>query len=177
MKHIQFLLISLCITTCSIAQNKSKTFSSAVDYNNYIVYKQQDVGNQVLKFSSVKELKQKEQVIDAAIPKIVQYVKDIKNMPAWKGNTEFRNASAALFQFYAKIFSTSYKQIIHLQYDGLTQEKENKIKQIASDITTEETKLDEDFKTAQQNFAAQNNMAIQQNPLQKKIDDIKKNKN
>lgn len=176
MKHIQILIISAFISISSFAQTNGIKFSSAVEYNNYIVDKQTDVANQILGFSSVKELDKKEEIIDATIPKLTQHIKDIQNMPAWKGNVEFRNNSATLFIFYKDIFSTSYKRIIEIQKDGVITDKEKtEIQKITTDINTREAKLDVAFSKAQHNFASQNNMTIQANPLQNKVNQHKKN--
>ncbi len=175
MKRVQVLFIALCTTTFSFAQNKGITFSSASEYNNYIVDKQQEVVQTILAFSAAKEILKKEQIIDAYIPKVIKHLNDIKAMPAFKGNTALRTSSINLFEFYKEALSGSYKRIIDIQKDGvITKEEQKEAQQISVSVNAKETKLDAAFKAAQQQFAAQNNMRIETSDLQKKIDKLKK---
>lgn len=176
MKCIQILSIILCLTSSLLAQNKDAHFTSAVEYNDYIIDKQQDVGNRILQFASEKVIDKREQILNAGLPAIAQHVKDIKSMPAWKKNTQFRDASAILFEFYKEIFATSYRKIDAILKDGVTKQERLQLQQINTEITNREAKLDASFKAAQQEFARQNNMSMLANPLQKKVDDLKNRK-
>lgn len=163
--------------TTSNNDNKKSTpsFSSAVEYNDYIVKMQQEIIADVLKFSSEQNINKVEQIVQDAVPKIENDITAIANMPDWKGNTELRDKSLELFKFYKETFSKDYMDIINVSKDGkVTEAEKNKILQIQTSITAKEAKLDEAFKKAQQDFARSNNMIIADNPMQKDIDNLNK---
>jgi hypothetical protein len=181
MKKLSFVLAAalLLFTSCTPpVKNKNGTvYKSSIDYNDYIVNRQNEIIEYVLKFSkeSTTDLDKAEQTIDSAVVHIDRIVTDIEGMPAWKNNTGLRDNALALFKFYKTTFSQSYMQIIAMQKDGEVTEDEQKQSEVIVDkITSAEEKLDQSFQNAQADFAKANGFRFKKNELQDKIDDLEK---
>ena len=176
-KLVSFIAIAAMVVAVgckTTAKGKNGVeYTSAVQYNDYIVNKQKDVMTAVLEFSKESDPSKIETIVDATIPKIQSAITDIEGMPEWKGNAAMRDNALALFRFYKDIFGKDYKEIIGMQKDGeISAEEETRINSISSGISSRETKLDADFKKAQQDFAKANNMLITENSMQKDIDKL-----
>lgn len=151
------------------------TYSSAVEYNDYIVKKQQDLMNDVIKLSANQDVNNFEKTINDMIPKIEQSIKDIQGMPAWNGDTTFRNKALDLFKFYHEACTNEFSTVVKSLKDVQTNpDNVTKIQEITTDVSKREEDFDNAIQQAQQNFAKNNNMDIKENAMQKQLDDIKK---
>ncbi len=149
-------------------KNSNNAFASAVEYNNYIIGKQKDVLNDILMFSSEQDASKGNKIMTDGVSKIDQHIKDLQNMPAWKGNTTFRDKAIDLFKFYKEMFATDYTSLL----DGKDTEDLTKITGAQSSITEKEGKLEEAFIKAQKDFATANNIPLADNPMQKQVNSM-----
>jgi hypothetical protein len=177
MKHLFFsLLFFICLVACKppLKGKNGEVYKSAVDYNNYIISKQNIL---VQKMMDVKEVADKNLdsagiVLDKDVAEIDGMITDIKGMPAYNGDSTFRNAAVDVFIFYKKVFGNEYKQILDIrrQDDSLTTENSDALNKIVESISHQEEKYDKAFHNAQKIFAEANNMRLEENHLQNKID-------
>ncbi len=164
-------------TTTPVKTETETRFGSALDYNNFIVIRQTAIANLIIQFAddSKTDLSKASRTIDEAITKVDQTITDIQTMPDWNGNTVLRDNALPLFRFYKTIFSKDYKRVIAMKKDDVISEDEKaEYNQMMERITTTESKLDTDFKTAQAEFASSNGLGVAANDMQQKIDDLKK---
>lgn len=174
MKKIALIfLCSLSLASCSFMETKKAT-----EYNNAIVEEQNKIITKVLGLnnsigtvdSAAAQQKRVELVaaVDACIAKLdkLEYSGDDKGIKA-----NFRK----LLDFYKATFSNEYTQIIAISFDkNATEADAAKIQSLTDNIVKEESVLDNKFQTAQQEFAKAHNMQIQENEMQKKIDQLSK---
>lgn len=173
-------LITLITSTIFIACHSAKgdngvTYSSAVQYNDYIVAKQSDLMADVVKLSTQQNVDNFEKTINGMIPKIDQSIKDIQGMPAWNGDSLFRNKALDLFKFYREACTNEFATVIKLLRDVQTNpDNATKIQEIITAVSTKEEEFDNAIQKAQGDFAKENNMKITENSMQKQIDGLKK---
>jgi hypothetical protein len=112
--------------------------------------------------------------LDGYGKEVQKNIEDIKGMPAYKGNTEFRDAAIALLGFYERLFKEDYKKIAEVRAaapdNNLTEAQAQEITQVAEKLSADEKTFDNRFQKAQRDFAKEHKMRILENELQKKID-------
>ena len=166
-------LTTACKT--SVKGDNSVSYSSAIAYNDSIVKKQQEIISSSLQLTSEADVSKAAKIVDESISKITVSIKYLQGMPDWKGNTTLRDRALDLFNFYKELFSKDYKAILEIKKDGqITSEEQAKLIQIQTSVTEKEAKLDTAFEKAQKDFAESNHMGIINNPIQEKIDALKK---
>ena len=155
------------------------SFSTAIDYNDYIINRQKDIYNFIFKMTDVAatEPAAAEKVINEAIPAIDKIIAEIKDMPPYKSDVSFRDAAVPLFEFYKATFDGAYREIIAINKKGDKKTKADVDKQqtLSDNLSKEEAVLDVAMKSAQTAFAVSNNMRVQANTdMQQKVDELKK---
>lgn len=151
------------------------TYSSAVEYNDYIVKKQQDLMTNIINLSAEQDVNKFEKTINDMIPKIDQSIKDIQGMPAWNGDTILRNKALDLFKFYREACTNEFATVIKLLKDVQTNpDNAAKIQEITSAVSKKEESFDDAIQKAQEDFAKENNMEVKANSMQQQIDGLKK---
>lgn len=161
-KTVLFLLLVIA----AVSVSAQTTFKDAVEYNDYIVLKQQRIGVQLNEYVSMAadttttadNLEAKRL---AAVTEATKLTNDVKKMPAWKGNTAFRDAAVKLFSFYQSTLNNEFKEIGEiLLKNELTEDDYKKIEELQKKITAIEAPLDDVYLDAQKKFAADNNFTI-----------------
>ena len=177
MRYLLAILL-FSITACS-QPVKSKTgvvFKTATDYNDYIVGYQTRIMKQVVDFvdASRIDLDSSSRLLDNYVVEIEKMIGDIKAMPAYKGDSSLRDAAVHSFEFYRRIFSNEYKDLLRIRKSGgaETPEGMDEMNRIVDKITRDEEKYDKEFHNAQGDFARKNNMRLKENEMQKKIDEL-----
>ena len=149
-------------------------YKTAVDYNDYIVNRQNQVMQNIMDFVSVAEndLDSAELLLDKYVIEVGTMVRDLRGMPAFKGDTELRDASVDIFRFYQRIFNEDYRRIIHIRNGKLDlgDGAEAEVERIVEKIKAEERGKDERFHTAQTAFARKNDMQLRDNEMQTEFD-------
>ena len=158
---------------------KGPQFETAQAYNDYIINRQKEIYTYIFKMSDglKVDVATAEKVIDEALPVIDKVIEDVNAMPAFNGDTSFRNAAIKLFEFYRTTFNTSYRQVMAINKKGskMTLADQTKLQKISSDVSITENGLDMIMKSAQSNFATSNNSSVVENTeLQKKVDNLAK---
>ena len=175
------LLLPLLIVLLAACQGESPTgangvvYKSAVQYNDYIVSRQTTLMKNILVFVEVaqSDLDSAEKMLDQYVKETGDIIKDIKGMPAYKGDTALRNAAANTFGFYRKLFDQEYRSILHLRNgeNAQSSDVETQIEAIVKSIEEEEKGYDERFQEAQKAFALKNKMKLIENEMQKKFEE------
>ena len=171
-----FVLILLASCNQPVKGKNGIQYKSASQYNDYIVSRQSVVMKNVMDFVTVSEtsLDSAEKMLDRYILQLTDIIREVKGMPAYKGDSTLRDAAASTFNFYKRIFGNEYKQLINIRKNGgaFTEEGVAEMNRIVDKITREEEQYDKAFHNAQADFAEKNNMKLTDNELQKKIDKL-----
>ncbi len=181
MKKQLFLILVLpmvmFVSSCSQSNEKKSdkiSFSSAIEYNDYIVNLQTKTIKEILALTD--QLKNGDSLaIQQSFNKFGTQAKksleDLKKLDSFKGDVSFRNSALDLFQFYVTIYEVDYKEMINIvTKKNVTDKDLARVDQIVAKVSTDEVKFDDNFAKAQQAFAEKNNMKIIKNELQDEID-------
>jgi hypothetical protein len=168
MKNILWII---CILFLPLAgKTQPKTFKSAIAYNDYIVEEQKKIGAAIAVFTNSvgdttfsKEIKQQESNTEQKRLLLVQQCKtsvnNIKGLPAYGGNTKFKNASINLFNFYLSTAENEYKKMAAILYSATYDEAA--LNTLMDAVTSQEKIRDEEFQKAEQDFAKANKFTLQ----------------
>jgi hypothetical protein len=176
MRYIFILILLAAVTACrqSVKGKNGVEFKSAVEYNDYIVNRQSSVMQDIMDFVKASEtnLDSAGNMLSGLSQKMEKMKTEVSGMPAYKGDTAFRNAGINIFNYYKKVFNQDYKQLIDIRKNGGDQTAEGEAEQnrIVNNITVEEEKIDRAFYNAQRDFAQKNKMMLKENEMQKKFD-------
>lgn len=167
-------------------KNKSYTgsngveYKSALEYNDYIIGKQKEVVTGMTNYGNAAQLNadSAERILDHTIDEISKSLNDLKGMPAYNGDSSFRDGAIELFTFYKKSFSNEFKEMLtinrKIEKDNYDESDIARFKQIEESITKQEAPLDAKLKDMQTRFAKANNLKLGNNTLQEQIDKMKK---
>lgn len=178
-----FLTIATMVflTSCD-SQTKGKNgvvYRSAVQYNQYIMDNQKSVINIMLEFGKAinHSFDSADHALDKGAMITEEAITNVKGMPAFHGDSAFRDAAVRSFEFYKDVLGNEYRQIV-----AIRRKQENKtdsdlvfLKSLPAEIGKREEKFDRAFHNAQQTFADHNHLTLVRNEMQDKIDDEKKN--
>lgn len=174
------LFLSLVLVSFYSCKTQTKkgangvSYGSAQEYNDYIVKRQTILMQDVMDFVKVSQndLDSAERMLDNFVTKTKTMTTEIKGMPAYKSDSTLRDAAVDIFGFYARVFDSDYRDLIHLkkEQNGTSQEIEDRIMGIVKKVTQEEAGYDNKFQSAQKNFAQKNNLKLLENEMQKKFD-------
>jgi hypothetical protein len=190
MKKRNYIFVAF-ILICTIAACKSKsssdnkdevksgktTFTTAVEYNDFIIGQQEKVIKAVLSMSDVMNAEKINN--DDLKARYADFGKEckraldtIKTMDEFNGNKAFRDEAIKLFEFYYEIYQKDYKELVDILVKGekIADADVARMKEIQESITQRENVRDGAFADAQNKFAAENNMQIVPNDVQKQID-------
>lgn len=165
-------------TTSTVSAKLS--FSSASEYNDYIVNRQKSIYDYIFRISTAAKTgpEEAEKIINEAVPAIEKIISEIKALPPYNGDENFRNTAISLYEFYLTSFDKSYREIIAINKLGNKKTKADKARQLqlSNDLTAAERGLDIAMKSAQRTFATANNMLVEDNKeLQEKVDNLSNN--
>lgn len=162
------LLLFLFVSGISLnAQTSSQyNFKTAVEYNDYIVNKQTEIGVMINDLMTI--VNDTNSLVDqahisrrAAIVKMNSIINDVRNMPDWKGNTQLRDVSVSLFSFYRSCFENEYKSMIDIVYKtDATDDDFKELDRLLLVVTEKEKPLDDAFAKAQSDFASANGFTL-----------------
>lgn len=161
-----------------VMHSKAQTFSSAQEYNDYIVNVQVSIGEKMLAFNDIvgDENSTLEFVI-SELNTIVKFADDqiakASKITPFEKNTELKESALALFRFYRQILNEDYRKMVTIFFDpNLNEESLTEMEAILESISQREAPLDERFQTAQIAFAEKYNLELLENELQEEIDEI-----
>lgn len=156
------VLLASCNTP--VKGKNGVTYKDPVQYNDYIVEKQDQVIKLVEKFGTESNAgaDKANAFIAEATAKIDKMITDVEGMPEWKSNSDMREKAVAMFKYYRSIFAVSYKRLIAISADGeVTPEEETEQQDIIKKISTDGGPVEDAFLAAQKDFAKKNNMKLE----------------
>lgn len=185
MKRILVSLVSLLLLMASCKQknyvgSNGVEFTSAIEYNDYIITRQKTVVSEISRYGNAAQVNadSAEIILDKTVEHIGNMLVEIKGMPAFNGDSSFRDAAIELFNFYKKSFSTDFKEMLNInrkvELDTFDESDIARFKQIEEDISKKENPLDAKLKEMQMQFAKKNNLKLTDNSVQKEIDKMGK---
>lgn len=174
-----YLAIIMVFTSCEnrrVTGANGISYNNATEYNQYIVGKQTEILRMVFSFIDTVQINPQNALLhlDSQVKKVESIINDIKGMPAYKGNTGFRDAAIESFIFYAGVFKNEYKQMTELLITTMntdaTPEQIALNDKLTEDITRRETVVVNNFLKAQRGFAKENRLKLQESKEQKKFE-------
>jgi len=156
--------------------NAQKTFKTAIAYNDYIVEQQTSIGLKILDFNNVVSatvnydtlmisLKEIDKAIDVSL-------KNLKNTVAFEKETELKTAALNLFQFYKRIMSNEYKEMVKIISKGEYSEKDDaRMAELLEKVVKDENAFDATFLGAQKKFAEKYGFTLEKSDLQEKTEE------
>lgn len=168
------IFVSSCNSKGGDKKSDKTTFSTAIEYNDFIVKLQEKtilktlaLGDVLKGGDSASIHKSFKEFGDQAKASLAE----LKKLDAFEGEVELRDKALELFQFYVTIYEKDYKEMIDLVTKKDVNEKDlARVDAIVAKVSTEELKYDAGFAAAQDAFAKKHNMTIIKNNLQNEID-------
>jgi hypothetical protein len=180
MKYLVLMIIlASSFASCQqpVKGANGEVYKSAVQYNNYIVNRQSTIMKDIMEFAQASRtnLDSAGKMLDKYIVDIDVMITGIKGMPPYKGDSSLRDAATSSFTFYKRIFGNEYKRLIDIRLNGTnaTEGEVAEMNGIVSQIAKDEESYDKIFHNAQKDFAEKNNMSLEENEMQKKIEKMK----
>ena len=172
------LMILVSFASCSLPSATGPygtSFSTPIEYNDYIIARQTSIINHILDISKTAQtdLQATEALLNQGVKLADSALLDVKGLPAFNGDSTFRNRAISMFHFYRQVFDVDYREMVAIRKKGdhITVEDVQRLDAIQARLTEEETERDKHFQNAQQEFAERNNLRLGENELQKKIDE------
>lgn len=174
------LLLFAGLAACkqSVTGKNGVTYKSPSAYNDYIVNRQTQLMKRVMDFGKVADLNldSAEQLLQQSVKETAKMVEEIEGMPPYKGDSSLRDAAAASFRFYKRVFEKDYAEILAIRKKGpenISTEDVSEANRIVAKISKEEEGFDKAFHLAQQQYASKHNMKLLDNKMQQEIDKMK----
>jgi hypothetical protein len=166
MKYMTAIFLLLICSVGGIAQTSAPQFATAVEYNDYIVDQQSQVGlaitdfmNEVNDSLSTKESCTQKRLI--ALAKVKDCRDRVKSLSAWKNDKSLRDTALILFNFYVRTFEVSYATLLDLVFtEPFTEDTELELDKVLAEIKADEAIYDEWFLSCQERFAAKHGFSL-----------------
>ena len=164
---VSFMLLHSC---------NSKPSMTPVEYNDTIIKEQAKIIE--LMFDLVAKIEKDLDGCEAVrLKTIVQCdssIQFVSKMEPFDGDASLKNTALDLFNFYKKAYQNEYKEMIEILQlgDKITAEDMARITLLNEELAKKETSFDNAFQGAQAAFARKNNIMIEDDKLQKKIDNF-----
>ena len=171
MKTLFILLLVAFTGTAS-----SQTFDDAVEYNDYIVDLQNQIGGLILEFNEKigAEDVTRESIqphFDKMLATTQKAISKVEKLKGFKGNVELRDRALELFKFYYTTFSEDYKELLDIFFSGnLDEAAIERMSFLLEKVTTNEAVYDDNYAKAQQAFAKEHGFELIENELQDELD-------
>ena len=173
------LLLLLSFASCSLPSAtgpNGTSFSTPIEYNDYIIARQTGIINHILDISKTAQtdLPATEALLNQGVLLADSVLLDVQGLPPYNGDSTFRNRAISMFHFYRQVFDVDYREMVAIRKkgDNITVEDFQRLDAIQARLTEEETERDKHFHNAQQEFAEKHHLRLGENELQKKIDEV-----
>jgi hypothetical protein len=166
MKYPFLILMILSVVSCnrSLKSRASDPFTSAINYNNYIIERQKSVGGYISSFYKVfnKDTDSAKSILQSALSRMQESLDEIMNMPSFKGDSAFRHSAGNSFRFYVRLFSKDYPEILtlHSKKQGMDEADQLQEERITNQIIRDEDQVDKDLHNRQRDFAEKFHMRL-----------------
>jgi hypothetical protein len=175
MKKTALLIIFLITAVYNSAL--SQQFETPMDYNNYIVSQQEKIVNAILYFN--KHFKSADSILLDNYAKTKAILKEswenVKMMPPYDSSTVLRDAAINLFEMYYNAMNIDYQEMVdfYIKKD-FTKKTQERVTFLLNSINEKEKQLDYLLVRAQSEFAQKYQLDVQKNPVQQKVNELKK---
>jgi hypothetical protein len=175
-KFLISLVMGAVLLSCKqgVKGKNGVTYKSAVQYNDFIVERHSTLMKNVIQLGNLKDAE-----IDSAHVYLQRYtrqtekmIREIKGMPAYKGDSTLRDAAIRSFGFYQRLFEEEYPLLMNIRKKGaanITEEDKAEGSRIVKRIVQEEEVYDKSFREAQENYARKNKMKLADNKLLEEV--------
>jgi hypothetical protein len=169
-----FVLTFLLIT--SYLKVDSQIITTAVAYNDFIVNEQNKIGEKTLILTGkLNEEGMTKELVLVALEDLLSTanasILAVQQLAPFEDGADLKQSSLELFQFYARIFDSNYREMVNLLFlENLDDEAITMLNSIVVKIQTEEAVYDEHFRNAQNAFAEKHNIQLGDNEIQERID-------
>ncbi|MFZ5552051.1 MAG: LIC11966 family surface protein [Bacteroidota bacterium] len=175
MKKIFLLFLPVFISFSSFCQK----FESAREYNDFVILQQEVIMVDLISYTHVMQATTNYDTLRSGLDNLIKITEislsNVKKATPYSGGKELKNAVIDLFTFYIKAFKNEFSEMIKvLSKAQITEADAIKVQQLADKVAEDEKKYDDAFQKAQNKFAADNNLEIVPNQLQKEIDELNK---
>lgn len=171
------IVASLIFTSCKSGVVKGPNgvvYKNAVEYNDYIITRQTKLIKNFVDFGKAAQenLDSAEHLLDRAADMSTKLLTEIKGMAPFKSDSSFRDAAVRSFEFYHRVLSKDYKDLLNLRRksDEGDTEATSAMQDLVARVSKEEEGFDKTFHNAQKTFATDNHMELIDNSMQKEID-------
>lgn len=164
MKTILFLALSFFLLF-NARPVQAQDFTNAGEYMSYLGKQQEDISKKFMSYASASAHGKKARKVENLRNKLLNEVQDAKmnvsGMPSFKGDKSYRDTTVSFLKIYYNVLNEDYSKIINLEdvaeqsYDEM--EAYILLKELVDKKLEDEN---ERMKTAQQKFAAQNNITL-----------------
>lgn len=169
---VLFLLLGAHLTQVQAAMPKD-----AVGYNDFIVNEQNKIGKLTTEFSKACDkgkLNRMQERHGALLAQIAESMKLVSALPAWKGNTSFRDASLKLFELYKSIAGNEYVQMMAIFNEGIDLPGSRaKLNVLFDSINRRSKAVTDKFLEEQKKFAETYKIKLTENAYEKEIKEQK----
>lgn len=161
---VPVIIIIFAYCNQPVKGENGEVYTSAVQYNNYIIERQKRVGVYVSYFYKVlnSNLDSAAIVLEMNLSRINKSLDEIKRMPPYAGDSSFRKAAIRSFSFYKRLFEIDYPVVLSLHRKGATisQNDQQAIQKILDQIIRQEDSYDKELHNSQRDFAEKNQMSL-----------------
>lgn len=173
-KNLFFLLTTLVLLGYSCKQKSNQTdepivFSTAEEYNNYIIDIQVETIKSIQRFSDA---------CAEGIPQQMKFtfeefqiqtqtaIENLNKLGDFNGSTELRDEAMKLFEFYAEIAKYEYKQILEILLKSDYSEQDDiTVDSLIKVVAEKEDIMDNNFEKAQKKYAEENELDMVKSQL------------
>jgi len=146
------MLVSIALISPLKSISQTKSFDEPIEYNDYIIGLQNEIGVEIQAFISAVTNDGKSDALASLnnlIAVIDKKITDLSNLSDFEGNTEFRDAGLELFKFYKSIAVNEYKEFVEIKFKEIADDDDNtKLEEIVKRIQENEKEYDEVFLNA-----------------------------
>ncbi len=164
LNKIIFIIIFICALLIKFNIYAQKLISDPIEYNDFIVKQQQDIGAQIGVLNTIitnpqstekLALEQVNIILDITLKSI----ENTNNLVPLEPDFDFKMNAINLFNLYKKILETSYVTMVKELYSA--NKDDNKLKKIYDEMILEEKKYDEAYLASQEEFATHYNFKLE----------------
>lgn len=168
-------IIGLVVLGASLLEDQD----NAIEFNDALIEEQYTVVESFLDFSNTFATLDEADVqteFDKTKDVAQQGLDNVKEVETIDGGEEFKDAMIELLEFYVRILDEDYQEIIDIYLKPASEYTDadlERLDEILIEVGAEETELDNKVQAAQEAFAEEFNIEIQENTeLQNQIDNL-----
>lgn len=174
MKHWLFICTFAFVSLLTISASNPK---DAISYNDFIVSEQNKIGKLTTEFSKACEkgqLNKMQEKHTNLSAQIAESIRLVSGLPAWRGNTAFRDASVKLFELYRSITANEYIQMMAIFNEGIDMPgNRSKLSVLFDSINRRSKEVTDRFLDEQKKFAETFKIKLTENSYEKELKDQK----